>query len=86
MDVDINGVIYRKVEIKQPVMAPAIGRIMMMAAMYGGMYGMLGSKPKSRPTVNLVEEYKLIQQKKSELSRNDRDWVIGLFNREYKRV
>jgi hypothetical protein len=43
-------------------------------------------KPKERPLVNLIEEYELILQKKSKLSRNNRDWVVKEFNKNFVKV
>jgi hypothetical protein len=46
-------------------------------------YGM-PRREKKRPDVDIVEEFKLIQQKKSNLSRSDRSWVVREFNKNYK--
>ena len=37
-------------------------------------------KIRKRPSVDIKSEYELIQQKKSTLSRSDREWVIEQFN------
>ena len=55
---------------------------MMMAQMFGGM-----NLPKQKDLgVNIVSEFKLIQENKSLLSRADRDLVVHRFNRAYERV
>jgi len=56
--------------------------------MFGGLYGLGGKtrKTRKRPNVVLEKEYELIQQKKSKLSRNDRDYVIYQFERQYKQI
>lgn len=55
--------------------------VLAMASMFGGLpYG------RPAPQVNLIEEYTLILQKKSKLSKRDRDWVVNQFNRTFKKV
>lgn len=44
------------------------------------------NKPRKRPAVNLIEEYELIQQKKSKLSKSDRDWVEDQFHKNFIKV
>lgn len=41
-------------------------------------------KERKPPVVNLAEEYRLIQQKKSTLSRWERDWVVDRFEERLK--
>lgn len=36
------------------------------------------------PNVNIIEEFKLIQKKESNLSRSEREWVIRQFNKKFK--
>ena len=43
-------------------------------------------KPRRRPDVDLVFEYRLILNKKSQLSRSNRDWVVREFKSRFKRV
>jgi hypothetical protein len=43
-------------------------------------------KPRQRPEVNIIEEYELVQQKKSRLSKNDRDWVESQFHKHFIKV
>lgn len=38
------------------------------------------------PTVDVVEEYTLIRNKQSKLSKWERDWVIMEFNKQYQKV
>lgn len=45
-----------------------------------------GLKQRQRPNVNIVEEFRLIQQKKSKLSKNNRDWVEAQFHRNFIEV
>lgn len=86
-DFEINGVKYRK----RPEARSAKGHrsICTLAAMTMAMTGMgmpgIGSERK-RPTVNIVEEFELIQNKQSTLCRNDRDWVVNQFKYLYEEV
>lgn len=52
-----------------------------IAANYG-----LNTYQRERPKVNIIDEFKLIQEKKSKLSRNDREWVVFQFNRNFELV
>jgi hypothetical protein len=65
-----------------------MNKLLMMASMFSGLYVVGGKtrKTRKRPNVVLEKEYELIQQKKSKLSRNDRDWVIYQFERKYIRI
>ena len=88
MDIEIEGIVYSEVE-KQPKkqMSRSMNKIMMMAAMFGAMEGNKVSKTRNEPTsVYLINEFKLIQKKKSNLSRNDRDWVVIQFNKRFKQI
>jgi hypothetical protein len=81
--ITINGINYKPVD-KQPSRktSRAFMRIAAISLMFGGMPS-LGSN-KQRPNVNIVEEYKLIQNKQSKLSKNDRDWVCRCFESNYE--
>jgi len=63
-------------------MSMLIGISMMM----GADLGLGGGGVKERPKVNIVSEFELIQQKKSQLSRNNRDWVVSRFFELFKIV
>lgn len=82
--IEIDGIKYRPRKQKSP--SRGASKMMMMAMALGGMsYG--GSNYKRpRPHVDIVEEYKLILQKKSELCRSDRDWVVNQFKYAYEQV
>lgn len=43
-------------------------------------------KTRSRPSVDIAQEFELIQQKKSKLSRSDREWVVYQFHKHFKEV
>ncbi len=84
--IEINGVKYQ--ERPQPKPRGRFSKLEMMATMFSGisMYGSSQSVPRRRPQVNIVAEFTLIQEKKSTLSRNDRDWVCGQFKSQYKKI
>jgi UDP-N-acetylmuramoylalanine-D-glutamate ligase len=87
MELEINGVRYAEIE-KQPKkqMSSSMAKVLMMATMFGAMGGNEVSKTRKRPSVDLIKEFELIQQKKSKLSRNDRDWVVFQFNKRFKKI
>lgn len=79
---EIDGVEYRKKEQKQFSGSRNFGKMMLMAQMFSGM-----SMPKQKDLgVNIVGEFRLIQEKKSLLSRADRDLVVRRFNNAYEKV
>ena len=47
---------------------------------------LIGKKTPKRPDVDIVSEFELIQQKKSQLSKSQRDWVVSEFNKLYEKV
>lgn len=85
--VEINGIKYQKIP-ESPKrfsksLTPMLMGMMLMAEMampeyYGGV-----KKKKETPHVNIIEEYGLIQQKKSNLSRSQREWVVKVFNENF---
>ena len=63
------------------------GSMLAMAEMMNDMfYNTPQKKPRERPYVNIIEEFTLIQQKKSKLSRSDREWLVREFNSKFKEV
>jgi len=83
---EINGIKYQKKPEPQRNhrrMPPMLMGMMMMAEM--AMPGYYGGPKKQRelPHVNIIEEYGLIQQKKSNLSRSQREWVVRTFEKNF---
>lgn len=79
---EINGIEYRQRPQKQFSGGRSFGKMMMMAQMFGGL-----NMPKQKDLgVNIVSEFRLIQEKKSLLSRADRDSVEYQFNRAYEKI
>ena len=90
MEIEINGLKYRQKEQnnQQTTRQSRMCVMLMGMAMMFGAQGSIGTSKRQRetPKVNIVEEFKLIQEKKSKLSRKDRDWVVFQFNRYYEIV
>ncbi len=83
MEIEVNGVLYKKEQKSKANMSRMGVRLIMMATMFSGLYG---SKTKATPNVDIIEEFGLIQLKKSELSSNERKWVVREFNKHFKKI
>lgn len=82
-DLEINGVKYvEREQRRQRNASLSMAALLAIGGLMGSFNGKSGPGP--RPQVNIVSEFKLIQDKKSKLCRNDRDWVVSQFNRLYK--
>jgi hypothetical protein len=90
MEIEINGLIYQEKEQNNQRVTrhSKMSTMIMGMAMIFGAQGSIGTSKREResPKVNIVEEYKLIQEKKSKLPRKDREWVVFQFNRHYELV
>lgn len=81
---EINGVQY------EPKPGPVQGgrsygrKFLLMAGLMGGFDR--GIRQRERPAVDIIQEYGRIQRKESKLSRNDRDWVVSVFESNYQKV
>ena len=86
--IEIEGKFYQeksKNQATKAVSQKTLGLIALAQTMHNMSFG--GSNySRQRPSVNLIEEFRLIQQKKSKLSRSDRDWVERMFHKNYKEV
>jgi hypothetical protein len=68
MEIEVNGIKYQQKE--KPKEKPMSKSLMAMLAMTGG-FGMGGgTRQTNTPNVDIVKEYGLIQQEKSNLSRS----------------
>jgi hypothetical protein len=86
MTIEINGILYQQKE--QPKAKPMnkmMTTMLMMASAYSSL-DPYAKKPKETPNVDVVREYELIQLKKSNLSKSQRDWVIRQFEEHFERV
>lgn len=84
--IDINGTKYIKREQKSKgtsLMNSRIGIFIGMAMMMGGS-SQTKRKSDSLVNIDIVEEFRLIQNKKSNLSANQRKVVVNRFHRLYK--
>ena len=89
MELEINGLKYRQKQqnSQQTSRQSRMSTMLMGMAMMFGAQGSVGtSRQRETPKVNIVEEFKLIQEKKSKLSRKNREWVVFQFNRHYEMV
>lgn len=84
--IEINGVRYRQKEQKQRNIAPGLSRMMMIATMFMPLNDPYAKKQKERPEVDIIAEYKLIQNKESELSRANREWVVRQFEKNFIKI
>ncbi len=55
-------------------------------AMCHSVSAQMDSRKGPPPNVNIVTEFELIQQKKSNLSKSQRDWVVKQFNNRFKEL
>lgn len=86
--IDVDGKKYKPVEEDKPLRSgKSMSKVMLMAAVFGWAEGDFGSgSKKERPEVDIVEEFKLIQKKKSQLSKSNRDWVEFQFHSMYNEI
>ena len=85
MEIEIKGIKYKQIE-KQPrkPLSKGVQSLMMLAGVFGGLYGFGTTYTRKRPYVNIIKEFELIQNKKSKLPRNDRDWVVFKFHQNFE--
>lgn len=89
--IEINGIKYTEREIPSPKKrsSSAINELLMMYGLayqlmsIGGNSGSKTSKMPGECSVDIVKEFALIQQKKSTLSRSQRDYVVFRFNKTF---
>lgn len=85
-DLFINGVGYIRKE--EPTRRKSYAMNMAIATMLMYVpttFSKQGSR-RSDLKVDIVNEFELIQQKKSNLSRNGREWVVSQFNKVFKPI
>ena len=88
MIVEINGMQYRQKEQKQYRPSKTLSMFSIMYGMFGGGFDTFGSKRSKNPPVeiNIVKEYELIQNKKSNLSASQRDSVVCQFESNFEPI
>ena len=87
--IEIDGKKYMPKPQKQTSRSGSTGKLLMaamtLATPYDPYVG-IDRFFKKRPAVDIAAEYQLIQQKKSKLSRSDREWVQRTFHDKYIEV
>jgi len=85
--ITINGVEYTE---REKSKSATYSIIKMMSVYLAMMSDLTIKQTKSlkgaNPDVNIIWEFELIQQKKSNLQRSQRDWVIREFNKRFKAI
>lgn len=83
----INGVGYRTKERESSRGSRVLSKFALMAMAFSEMDPFTPrAKKHDTPKVDIVKEYGLIQQKKSHLSKSERDWVVHMFNQNYEQI
>lgn len=77
---EINGIEYKKREQVIRSGGRSIGKMFALLQTFGAI------KNQKDLGVNIVSEFRLIQEKKSKLSKSDRDIVVRQFNCAYEIV
>jgi ABC-type branched-subunit amino acid transport system substrate-binding protein len=85
--IEINGTQYEQINRQSKSAYSKFGTMtaLLVSLMPTSIHG-VNSYSRKRPNVDIVEEYKLILQKKSTLSKSDRDWVVGTFKYNFREV
>ena len=87
MEIEINGKKYQKIEREEKKHSKPFSEIYMTAMMFSGMYdGLNRTYKRETPKVDIVQEFELIQQKKSKLSKSQRDWVENQFLNNFREI
>ena len=87
---ELNGVTYVQIEKEAPKNSHyKASRLMMLAQMLSASVYDIGGNSYSRQlpeNINIIKEYGLIQNKKSKLSRWEREAVVIIFERNFKPI
>jgi len=83
--VEINGERYERVTKKGSKMSAKMFSFVAMGMVMGG-GDMFGQKEPERPNVDVVKEFELICNKKSNLTKSQRDWVEWMFHTNYTKI
>ena len=83
--IDVDGVKYRQK--KRESFPKTQSKILTMMSMFSAFDPYLSrEKQFNAPKVDIVSEYKLIRQKKSNLTKSQRDWVVHQFELNFELV
>lgn len=90
MEIEVNGVKYRLKEEKKEKSFYTSKTMLMLQALtiMSGSYLDTSKKSSSEKVgdENIIKEFGLIQQKKSNLSKSERDYVVWKFNKLFERI
>ncbi len=81
--IEVNGEFYEEIQHERGRTPKRMPAFLMVAMMMGGLPSI---KEPERPDVDIVKEYGLIQLKKSRLIRSQREWVISVFESNYRKI
>lgn len=82
----INGNTYREKELPNTSKGRYAMRYLGIEILAMSMLASSSSGKASPPNVNIITEFELIQQKKSNLSKSQRDWVVSQFNKRFELI
>ena len=72
---------------EQNKFSPTTNKMLVLASMFAMPFIVGNSKPRFRDEkIDIVKEFELIQNKKSNLSRAKREWVVSQFESSYKEI
>lgn len=85
--IEINGLFYERKPQKERKVSMMETTALVMAMAFGGVGLPIGGRSQNNIShINIVEEFKLIQLKKSKLSKSQRDSVVHQFYRHFSLV
>lgn len=87
LEVEVNGVMYRKVIREKPKLSSMSRKMLMMGAMYGMPLDPFTRKEfTDAELIYLAKEYELVEQKKSDKSKDNRDKISRQFNYAFVKI
>ena len=84
--ININGQLWEKIPEEKPKTSKRMATIMALAAMFGELPKAGRGRVRFPGISSLSKEYELIQNKKSRLSKRERDLVVWKFEQQYRKV
>lgn len=86
MEIEINGIKYVQIEKNTSQPNKKVSKFLLMAMAFSAFDPYNNTAQKEHPKVDLISEFERIEQKKSKLSRSQREWVVWKFNQNFKKV
>jgi len=86
--IEIKGIQYEEIpKPEQKRMNRHTMELMILSGMYYTPFmGGREVRHREKPNIDIVKEFELIQDKKSNLSRSQREWVVYQFNKKYRAI